>query len=148
MARTATSDRQCRRTDRWIPITVAIILAIAGTTATRTPPVALNNPDALVIRQSSPPLTLARPRVTYEVGGQGRAQLSYIGGSGELATEAATLPWSLAIEMSSPMRPASVTATTLDGGALSCRLEVDGAQQDARDSEPGAGVVLCSVVAA
>ncbi|OBY28972.1 MmpS family transport accessory protein, partial [Mycolicibacter kumamotonensis] len=73
---------------------------------------------------------------------------SYITGSGELAVATVTLPWSLDIEMSSPMRPASVTATTLGGGALTCRLEVDGAEQDARESEPGAGVVLCSVVSA
>lgn len=148
MARTATSDNRHRRTERWVPITVATTLAVAATVATRTPPVALSHPDELAIRPSSPPLALARPRVTYRVGGQGAAQVSYITGSGELAAETVTLPWSLGIEMSSPMRPASVTATALGGGALSCRLEVDGAPQDARDSEPGAGVVLCSVVAA
>ena len=78
----------------------------------------------------------------------GQARVSYITGSGELAVDTVALPWSLDVEMSSPIRPASVTATTLAGGALNCRLEVDGAVQDARESEPGAGVVLCSVVSA
>lgn len=148
MAGTATSKRRRRRTDRWVPITVAITLAVAVAVAAKTPPVALYNPDDLVIRQPSPSLTLARPRIAYEVGGHGDARVSYITGSGELAVATVRLPWSLDLEMSSPMRPASVTATALAGGALTCRLDVDGVEQDAREAEPDAGVVLCSVVSA
>lgn len=148
MAHTGTSEHRRNRTDSWVPITVAITLIVAAAIATKTPQVALSNPDELVVHSPSPALTLARPRVTYEVGGHGNAQISYIADSGELAATTAALPWSLDVEMSRPMRPASVIATTLDGAALTCRLAVDGAQQDARDSEPGAGVVLCSVVAA
>ncbi|WP_131813960.1 hypothetical protein, partial [Mycolicibacter kumamotonensis] len=61
MTGVTTSKRRRQRSDRWVPITVAITLAAAAAIATKTPSVALSNPDDLVVRQPSPPLALARP---------------------------------------------------------------------------------------
>jgi hypothetical protein len=131
-----------------MPVTVAAALVIAAAVVVKTEPESVVNPADLVVLPGSRPLSLGGARVMYEVDGQGRAQVSYIAGSGELATETVVLPWSHEVALPGPMRPASVTATVLAGQEVSCLLQVDGRLRDSRASDPGAGVVLCSVVAA
>lgn len=132
----------------WMPVTVAVALVTAGAVAVHTPHESLVNPDELRIRPTDPPLSLGEPQVSYQLDGAGRAQVSYVADTGELATDGVTLPWTHDIKLPSPMRPVSVTASVASRGEVTCRIVVDGVRRDTRTSDAGAGVVLCSVVSA
>ncbi|MCS3790000.1 hypothetical protein HNP11_004199 [Tsukamurella ocularis] len=130
----------------WVPVTIAVTLAIALAVAVKFPRVALVDEADLRVTPRAESLSLGTPKVRYTVTGSGSIQVSYITDRGDLATARVTAPWSVDLLFPSPMRPASVTATSVGGSAeLGCRIVVDGAsraQEQGRD-----GTAACTVVA-
>jgi hypothetical protein len=85
--------------------------------------------------------------VTYEVTGDGRAEILYTVQSGESPQRVsnAKLPWKITTSMETPAL-VSVTAVrnTTGSGKIGCRAKVDGAEVAQRTLDGAFGAVFCS----
>ncbi len=131
----------------WIPIVLAVVLAVSGLIVLRLHRV-FASADLNAEARAGIEIVQFNPKVVvYEVYGSpgSTATISYFDADANLHDlSAAPLPWSTTISTTLPAVTANIMAQA-DGGEIGCRITVDGAVRDERSADGVNAQTYCLV---
>jgi Mycobacterium membrane protein len=135
----------------WIPIVVTLAFLIGAGAVYRLHGIFGSNIDALIGTPRSDNIVEINPKtVTYELFGPARTSgmISYLDGNSlPQETNFTDLPWRITITTTLPSMVANIIAQG-DGGALGCRIIVNGGVRDEQSSTAGNAATFCVVKSA